>query len=95
MKNPMPFPANLLVGTSSWSSSDWLGSFYPLNLKPGQFIEAYSRKFAAVEIDSIHYSIASLRRRRAGAKKLRRVLSSRRKSRPSPMRKCSRIASLK
>ena len=53
----MPFPANLLVGTSSWSSSDWLGSFYPANLKPGQFIEAYARKFSAVEIDSTYYSI--------------------------------------
>ena len=53
----MPFPANLLVGTSSWSSSDWLGSFYPANLKPGQFIEAYARKFPAVEIDSTYYSI--------------------------------------
>ena len=53
----MPFPANLLVGTSSWSNSDWLGSFYPANLKPGQFIEAYARKFPAVEIDSTYYSI--------------------------------------
>jgi uncharacterized protein YecE (DUF72 family) len=53
----MSFPDHLLVGTSSWSCSDWLGSFYPVNLKPGQFIEAYARKFAAVEIDSTYYSI--------------------------------------
>jgi uncharacterized protein YecE (DUF72 family) len=57
VKKPMAFLANLLVGTSSWSSSDWLGSFYPANLKPGQFIEAYSRKFSAVEIDSTYYAI--------------------------------------
>ena len=50
-------PDNLLVGTSSWSCSDWLGTFYPVNLKPGQFIEAYSRKLRAVEIDSTYYSI--------------------------------------
>jgi uncharacterized protein YecE (DUF72 family) len=50
-------PDNLLVGTSSWSCSDWLGSFYPAHLKPGQFIEAYARKFRAVEIDSTYYSI--------------------------------------
>jgi uncharacterized protein YecE (DUF72 family) len=48
---------NLLLGTSSWSCSDWLGSFYPIHLKPGQFIEAYARKFRAVEIDSTYYSI--------------------------------------
>jgi uncharacterized protein YecE (DUF72 family) len=52
----MPFPDNLLVGSSSWSCSDWLGSFYPANLKPGHFIEAYARKFRAVEIDSTYYS---------------------------------------
>lgn len=50
-------PDNLLLGTSSWSCSDWLGSFYPTNLKPRQFIEAYARKFRAVEIDSTYYSI--------------------------------------
>jgi uncharacterized protein YecE (DUF72 family) len=53
----MALPENLLVGTSSWSSSDWLGSFYPPNLKPGQFIEAYARRFRAVEIDSTYYAI--------------------------------------
>jgi uncharacterized protein YecE (DUF72 family) len=55
----MSFPENLLVGTSSWSSTDWVGPFYPPNLKPGQFIEAYARKFRAVEIDSTYYSIPS------------------------------------
>jgi uncharacterized protein YecE (DUF72 family) len=53
----MGFPENLLVGTSSWSNSDWLGRFYPPNLKPGQFIEAYAHRFRAVEIDSTYYSI--------------------------------------
>lgn len=55
----MSFPENLLVGTSSWSSTDWVGPFYPPSLKPGQFIEAYARKFRAVEIDSTYYSIPS------------------------------------
>lgn len=53
----MAFPANLFVGTSSWSSKDWVGPFYPANLKPSRFIEAYSRRFRAVEIDSTFYSI--------------------------------------
>jgi uncharacterized protein YecE (DUF72 family) len=53
----MSFPENLLVGTSSWSSNDWVGPFYPLHLRPGQFIEAYARRFRAVEIDSTYYSI--------------------------------------
>lgn len=53
----MGLPENLLVGMSSWANSDWLGSFYPPNLKPGQFIEAYARRFRTVEIDSTYYSI--------------------------------------
>jgi len=53
----MGFPEHFMVGTSSWSSTDWVGPFYPPNLKPGQFIEAYARKFRAVEIDSTYYSI--------------------------------------
>lgn len=57
VKKTMGFPANLLVGTSSWSSSDWLGVFYPPHLRPGQFIEAYAGKFSAVEIDSTYYSV--------------------------------------
>jgi len=53
----MPIPDNLYLGTSSWSSADWVGPFYPANLKPGQFIEAYARRFRAVEIDATYYSI--------------------------------------
>lgn len=52
----MPFPDNLYVGTSSWSCPDWVGPFYPPTLKPGHFIEAYARRFRAVEIDSTYYS---------------------------------------
>ena len=55
----MPVPRHLLLGTSSWSSADWVGPFYPKNLKPGQFIQAYARRFPAVEIDSTYYSIPS------------------------------------
>jgi uncharacterized protein YecE (DUF72 family) len=55
----MTLPDNLLLGTSSWSSTDWVGPFYSENLKPGQFIQAYARRFRAVEIDSTYYSIPS------------------------------------
>ena len=53
----MPLPDNLLLGTSSWSSVDWVGPFYSANLKPGQFIQAYARRFRTVEIDSTYYGI--------------------------------------
>jgi uncharacterized protein YecE (DUF72 family) len=56
-KVTMTIPENLFVGTSSWSSADWVGPFYSPNLKPGQFISAYARRFRAVEIDATYYSI--------------------------------------
>jgi uncharacterized protein YecE (DUF72 family) len=53
------FPPNLLVGTSSWSSPDWCGSFYPDETQPGDMIQVYSRKLHTVEIDSTWYRIPS------------------------------------
>jgi uncharacterized protein YecE (DUF72 family) len=45
-------PDNLHIGTSSWSSKDWLGIFYPEGTKPSDFITYYARHFHTVEIDS-------------------------------------------
>lgn len=53
----MRLPDNLYIGTSSWSCPDWLGPFYPMDLKPSGYIEYYARRFRAVEIDSTFYSI--------------------------------------
>ncbi len=53
----MALPPHLYLGTSSWSSQDWLGTFYPPHLKPAQWIQYYASRFRAVEIDSTFYSI--------------------------------------
>jgi uncharacterized protein YecE (DUF72 family) len=53
------FPANLLVGTSSWSSPDWCGSFYPDQIDPGEMIQVYSSKLPTVEIDTTWYRMPS------------------------------------
>ncbi len=53
----MPLPDNLYLGTVSWSKQDWVGSFYPANLKPSEFLQTYSRAFRTVEIDSTFYRI--------------------------------------
>jgi hypothetical protein len=45
-------PVNLRIGTSSWSSSDWCGNFYPESIAAGEMIWAYSSRFSTVEIDS-------------------------------------------
>ena len=51
----MALPDNLYLGTVSWSKQDWVGIFYPAQLKPAEFLETYARVFRTVEIDSTFY----------------------------------------
>jgi uncharacterized protein YecE (DUF72 family) len=51
------FPAGLHVGTSSWSSPDWRGGFYPEAIESADMISAYARQLSTVEIDSTWYRI--------------------------------------
>jgi uncharacterized protein YecE (DUF72 family) len=46
------FPPNLYVGTSSWSSQDWCGNFYPESVAPAEMIGIYSRQLCTVEVDA-------------------------------------------
>ncbi|MCZ6690472.1 MAG: DUF72 domain-containing protein [Planctomycetota bacterium] len=45
----------LLLGTSSWSSKDWVGTIYPEGCEPRDYLPAYARQFSSVEIDSTWY----------------------------------------
>jgi uncharacterized protein YecE (DUF72 family) len=47
----------MLVGTSSWSSRDWCGTFYPESIHPSEMIREYSKKLSTVEIDATWYRI--------------------------------------
>ena len=49
--------ADIRIGTCAWSYDDWRGTFYPENLPANQWLEFYSRCFAAVEIDSTFYGV--------------------------------------
>jgi uncharacterized protein YecE (DUF72 family) len=53
----MTFARNVYVGTSGWTYPDWIGSFYPADLKPQHWLQYYARYFRAVEIDSTYYTI--------------------------------------
>jgi uncharacterized protein YecE (DUF72 family) len=48
-------PANLRLGTSSWSSEDWVGVFYPPGTPPADFLGHYAKVFDTVEVDSTFY----------------------------------------
>lgn len=48
---------NIHVGTRGWNYDDWVGSFYPINTRPADFLPVYSRAFETVEVDSTFYGI--------------------------------------
>ena len=50
---------NLRLGTSSWSSQDWVDVFYPAGTAPADFISEYAKHFDAVEVDSTFYRTPS------------------------------------
>ena len=48
-------------GSSSFSSRDWVGPFYPPGTKPGEFLRVYAGRFDTVEIDATYYAVPALR----------------------------------
>ena len=51
----------LRLGTSSWSSQDWKGTFYPARARPGDFLARYAERFDAVECDATFYATPAQR----------------------------------
>jgi len=47
----------ILVGTSGYSFSDWVGNFYPEGIRRGDMLSFYSRHFPVVEVNSTYYRI--------------------------------------
>ena len=45
-------PKSLHVGTSSFSTGDWRGVFYPKDLEPSEFLSYYAGILCTVEIDA-------------------------------------------
>jgi uncharacterized protein YecE (DUF72 family) len=52
-------PPPLRMGTSSFSSQDWCGVFYPEAMAPRDFLGFYAGIFPTVEIDATWYAIPS------------------------------------
>jgi uncharacterized protein YecE (DUF72 family) len=51
--------AEIKIGTSSFSSKDWVGPFYPEGMQPREFLKFYAQHFETVEIDATYYRIPS------------------------------------
>jgi uncharacterized protein YecE (DUF72 family) len=52
---PVAAEGLLKLGTSSWSSKDWVGKVYAAGTKPVDYIAEYAKAFPTVEIDSTFY----------------------------------------
>lgn len=52
-------PEHLLVGTSSYSSNDWAGVFYPDGLPAAERLSYYATQFPTVEVDATFYRCPS------------------------------------
>lgn len=50
---------SLRIGTSSWSSADWIGPFYPPGSDAASFLAHYATEFDTVECDATFYRIPS------------------------------------
>ena len=50
-------PANLRIGTSSFSSDDWVGKFYPEGTRPEQYLARYAERFDTVELNTTGYRL--------------------------------------
>ncbi len=46
---------SIYLGTQGWSYKSWVGSFYPAETKPADFLAEYGKRLLAVEIDSTFY----------------------------------------
>ena len=45
------------IGTSSWSSNDWKGPFYPQGMASADFLSWYATRFDTVECDATFYHL--------------------------------------
>ena len=54
---PTPGPGRVRCGTSSFSASEWVGTFYPRGTRPGDFLRHYATQFDTVEVDATYYHV--------------------------------------
>ncbi len=52
--------ARLIVGTSGWQYRSWRERFYPKGLPTRRWLEYYSERFAAVEVNTTFYGLPSV-----------------------------------
>src|SRR5882672_11569436 len=56
----MNVAGGLRLGTSAFTAAGWRGTFYPLGMKPADYLSFYATKFDTVEVDSTFYGTPSV-----------------------------------
>jgi uncharacterized protein YecE (DUF72 family) len=51
---------SIRIGTSAFTAAGWPGTFYPVGLKPAEYLSYYATKFDTVEVDSTFYRTPSM-----------------------------------
>jgi uncharacterized protein YecE (DUF72 family) len=47
----------LYIGATGWGMKEWVGTVYPKNAKPKDYLEHYAKQFNTIELNSTHYGI--------------------------------------
>jgi uncharacterized protein YecE (DUF72 family) len=63
-------PPGLRLGTSSFSSPDWCGTFYPAEMRPDGFLSSSATQLSTVEIDATWHSTPTRRTFESWAEKV-------------------------
>ncbi len=56
---PAPDP-KLYIGLPKWGDESWRGKIYPEKAKSTSFLQHYSKRFNAIELNATHYKIPSV-----------------------------------
>ncbi len=49
--------AHIHIGTSGWNYDDWIGRFYPGDIKNHELLSEYAKTFSTVELNNSHYQL--------------------------------------
>jgi uncharacterized protein YecE (DUF72 family) len=52
--------AEIRMGTSAFTAEGWVGSFYPKDMKPADFLSYYATQFDTLELDNTFYRTPAL-----------------------------------
>jgi uncharacterized protein YecE (DUF72 family) len=50
-------PPHIYIGATGWGMKEWVGTYYPKGTKATDYLQAYSKQFNSIELNTTHYRI--------------------------------------